>query len=401
MIFSRYLGVSAVVRLCGGLLVLMVLSSAAPLHAQNTSTDSCPVGGAPSSGARGDGNDIQCRINNILSRHQTLITNLQTKLNNCNKSAPNNHCDLIQDHLNRAQAAQNRATRANGRLKGSDYSDLNTVRKAKCTGKNTDCASGNGTVTGGDTDSGVGSDLADQLDDASTGLDKANGLLSGPPPSSPANIASASTFEALYDYTTDPDYPAWLHVGDDPKATIPTTFALKMAAGVAEGVEVIAEDACKQEAVVLGEGGNTSLACMALSIAAVALKSSAELVEFVDADTAAWDAHGAYKRAENINNNLGQVQSAVGNTQTQITNLQNQVTALQNQLQTLANTINEKFFVVNDTQKQLLQLLLVPDGQRTIPASLLSCTGDKSTPNPCPPVGLSCSSATGQCSFNK
>src|SRR5215469_1131426 len=228
----------------GVLLFVVVLFVAVPLHAQSTptTTNPCPVGGQPSSGTRGDGNDIQCRIGNLLTKHQTLTANLQTRFaDKCPQGSTTPHCDLIQDHLSRATNANSRAGKANGRMKGSDFSDLNTLRKNKCSGKNSDCASGNGTISGGDTDATVGTDMADHLDDAANGLDKANGMLSDPPAPS-ASLATPSLFlvpagfDSLYDFKTDPDYPQWLHSGEDPKVIIPTVFALISAQDVAESI---------------------------------------------------------------------------------------------------------------------------------------------------------------------
>src|SRR5262249_5235663 len=153
---------------------------------------------------------------------------------------------------------------------------------------NSDCASGNGTLSGGDADPGVGQDLADQLDEIGSGLDKTNAVVSEPTPFTPSHRLTAS-FTSLYDFTTDPDYPTWLHTGDDPKAIIAATFAARLAAGVAEGIRIVAEDACNQVLVVLGEGGNVSAACVPFSVLTSALNSTAELLEFNLNDSAEWD----------------------------------------------------------------------------------------------------------------
>lgn len=391
----------------------------APLHAQSTL---CPSGGQPNSGTRGDGDDIQCRVGNLLAKQQTLINTLQTKLSTCDTSKTGNHCDLLQDHLTRIQAGQSRAMHANGRLKGSDFSDLNAIRKTKCMGKSTDCASGNtgmggATITGGETDPGVGTDLADQLDDLGHGVDKLNEIMSTP--SAPMPLSSVSVkspgFVDLYDFTTDPQYPHFLHLIQNPKADIVATFTAYIAAGVAEGARTIVEDACNQVVVALGEGGNVRAGCLPFSITAVVLDKIAELLEFTDNDTAAWDAHGAYERAENLNENLSKVdddvsavQGSVGDTTTLINNLQDKVnalqsnvTALQIQVANLGNTLGEKLFVTSRKQQQILQFLLEPDGGRSMPSTLLTCTGDGNNgTTACPPVTISCSQKTGQCSYS-
>ncbi|HEV2351285.1 MAG TPA: hypothetical protein VG028_15720 [Terriglobia bacterium] len=398
---------------CCALLAVFYFAFSVPLRAQSTTSEACPPGGTPSTGTRGDGDDIQCRINNILNSNQTLMTTLKNKMGSC--TGP--HCNLLTDSINRGMAAQSHAMKANARMKGSDYSGLNTLRKNTCAGKKTDCATGNGSYTGGDTDPTVGSDTADQLDSASNALDTANTNLSSEPDvaPSPSPAAAQATFQDLYDYTADSDYPAWLHTGHpDPKALVASKFALLLAAQAADGVKEVSEDACKQDAVVLGEGGNGSLACMVLSIVSVAIDASHEILEFVDNDTTAWEVHGAYERAADLNTNLGHVdsdvssvQAAVGNTealianlQGQVTTLQNSVTALQTQLTSVAKQLGQKLYVTTDMNKQIIQLLLVPDGSRKVGTSLLTCNGDGSASAPCPPVILNCSVATGQCSFN-
>ncbi|HKF20860.1 MAG TPA: hypothetical protein VKE93_04785 [Candidatus Angelobacter sp.] len=409
------------------LIMCVVYLGVASLRAQTSdpaTTLTCPANGSPSSGARGDGNDLQCRITTLLNKHQNLLQALQGKLANCGSDP---HCNQILDHINKASSANARAQKANGRTTGkdgtSDYSNLNNIRKAKCTGKNSDCASGNGTITGGDSDPTVGQDLADQLDDAADGLDKATTALSSTSTPSQAQLAPgavSATFVNLYDYTTDKDYPSGLHLGNpDPKATIGAKFAALLAAQVVEATRDAMQDACLQDLVVLGTGGNSSVGCIPLMIIARALDATHEILEFIDNDTTAWEVHGAYLRADNLNKNLGvvdgdigTVQAAVGNAQTTLNNLtaavaqlQSQLTTVQNELDTRINKvqgeIDQRLIVSRTDENQLLQLLLVPDGQRSIPASLLSCTGDGSTSMPCPPIAISCSATTGQCSFNK
>ena len=398
------------------MLAALYLCLGAPLYAQT----SCSVGDGGTNPNRGKGDDIQCRINNLLTSNQNLLNTVKNNTNNC--TGP--HCDLVMDLVNRAQNDHDRAMRANGRMKGSDYDDLNTVRKEKCTGKRSDCAAGNGTMyTGGDTDPTIGSDTADQLDEATNALDKANQMLqSDPSPAQGAAVMTSPppTFEALYEFSTDSNYPKWLHVvqaaGGDPESQLLTgiRFAVHRAELALEAVKDVTEDACKETLVAAGEGGNTSLACVALTVAWAAALSLDDLFDFSDKNQTTWEAHGAYMREVNLNDNLGQVDKDVaaigvveGNTQVAINQLQAQVAALQvsiNALQAqLANTtylLSQKSNVSTDMDKQIMQLLLSPDGGRSLPASLLTCTGDSSTSSPCPPVAITCSATTGLCSFS-
>jgi len=356
----------------------------------------------------------------VLEKHQTLITNLKTRFGTCDTSLPGNHCDLIKDHLDRLTSAHDRAVNAHGRTKASDYTDLNTLRKTKCMGKNSDCVNGMG-VTGGDSDPGVGSDLANNLNEVGNGLDKANQLLSDPPPVRPFSsslVASSDLppgFEPLYDYldpALEPHYDGWLHSLGDPSPT--ELLVTLIATTAANAVQNVAQYGCGQVIVAGGFGGNGNLACTVFAVLSSLLNSTYSAMQFIGGDTTAWQTNGAYKRAENINHNLGQVDRdvaaigvAAGNTQleisqlqAQITQLQNSVDALKTQLSKVENNLSQKLFVNNDMSRQIIQLLLSPDGNRQVPGSLLTCTGDSSTGSPCPSIPVTCSTTTGVCSFS-
>ena len=402
--------------ICLGLAFGLAVGISNPLHAQSGTSPSCPPDQSPDSGTRGDGDDIQCRINNLLTSNQTFINNMKSKTSSCSGK----HCDLLSNYMDRAQNAENHGMHANGRMKGSDYSDLNTLRKAKCNGKKSDCASGNGDYTGGETDMSVGEDIANQLDEATKSLNKANDMMSAQSGNTSAlermRSLPPASFSPLYNYTKDADYPKWLHSGilapDVIEAGI--RFAYLSVAQVNETLKQVTEDACKETVVALGEGGNTSLACMVITLAARAAEASYEVFEFANDNTSEWELHGVYEREGNLNDNIGvvdadvaNVQAGVGNTQVAISQLQAQVDALQTsmndlkaQLSTVSHELSEKLYVNNDMDKQIMQLLLVPDGNRKAPASLLTCTGDSDSDSPCPSVAFNCSLKTGDCSFN-
>lgn len=394
------------------MLVALYLCLGAPVYAQT----SCSVGDAGSNPNRGNGDDIKCRITNVLNSNQNLLNTIRSKASSCVGA----HCDLVMDHLNRAQKAADHGVRANARMKGSDYDDLNTLRKVKCTGKNSDCASGNGVNSGGDSDPGIGKDIADHLDEATDALDKANQTMqSDPSPTGAQSFVMTSpppTFEDLFDFTKATDYPMWLHTGLLDPSAIPTgvRFASLLAVQANELIKEVSEDACKETVVALGEGGNTSLACTVITIAARAQDALHEVIEFAAGNTTELEVDGAYQREKNLNDNLGQVDKDVaaigvvaGNTQleiaqlqAQITQLQSSVDALKTQLSQVENNLSQKLFVNTDMDKQIMKLLLSPDGTRSLPASLLTCTGDSSTGSPCPPVAITCSATTGLCSFS-
>jgi len=96
----------------------------------------------------------------------------------------------------------------------------------------------------------------------------------------------------------------------------------------------------------------------------------------------------------------GNTQLEISQLQAQITQLQNSVDLLKTQLSKVENNLSQKLFVNNDMSRQIIQLLLSPDGNRQVPASLLTCTGDSSTGSPCPSIPVTCSNTTGVCSFS-
>jgi hypothetical protein len=398
-------------------LIALFLFFLAPLYAQMTPTD-CPVGGG---GSRGSGADIQCRLNNVLNQNQALLTTISNNTPAC--SASDARCKSVKDSVTEAQNAGKRAMKANARLKPDDFGDLNTVRKEKCQSpKKSDCASGNGMYSGGDSDTTVGMDMADHLDEATTALSDANDAVNEANSSTPSMVQQMeatmppSTFEPLYDFESDPDYPHYLHPFNNPEAQwlTGTRYAVMLAATTLKAVHDITEDECKQEVVVAGEGGNTSTACVILTGALAVAEAYDKRIEFHDSNQLGWEVHGIYQREENLNNNVGQVDRDVaavsataGNTQTEITQLQGDIAALQTSVNALQEqlahdtfVLSQKLYVNNDFDKQLLKLLLVPDGNRSLPASLLNCTGDSSTSRPCPAVNIQCSLKTNVCSFS-
>ena len=312
-----------------------------------------------------------------LNKHQDLLFKLEAKLGSCSGK----HCDLIQQHLDRAKAAQQRATKAKGRASKEDFGDLNTVRKIKC---KKDCNTGTPETTGGESNPEIGVEIADQLDEVAAGLDSTNQILSEPAPLRSFFRGAPSTPDAsLYDYTQDPNYPTWLHtITVDPQADVGVRFAAQLAAGIAETVNAVSEKACNQVVVAAGFGGNGSVACTVLAVIFHALKATSDLLQFVGDDTQGWEVHGAYVRAADIHTHVNQLQASVGDTATQLQNLQNQVTALKYQLN-----------ASKAIQEQIIQLLLVPEGKRTVNPSVLTCTGN----NDCPKV-LACPGSG--CSFN-
>ena len=361
----------------------------APLSAQGPSD--CTTHGAVK---RGDGADLQCRMDVLLQKHEALLTTFEDKMGPCTDTPK--RCQLIQDRLERAQRAHDRATRSHGRLTSEDFSDLNRKRKGKA-------PPGGGTTSAfstlssfptaaapeDDVDPGIGEDLADQIDDTSAALDAANESIQeqeGP-------VVTPPVHASLYDYTADPNYPKWLHIG--PSSTV-AQFSVLTALEVAKGLNDWFGKVCEQTAVVAGFGGNTSTACVVL---AIAVSATWELMDFRSGDTDSWEMHGAYVRSGQIFDNLSSLNSTVGSVTESIGDLGPQldlhdadVKALLDKLQKTVDSNTQQLKVLYAFQRTILKLLLTQDGQKAIDPSLLVCTGDD-----CPLVVFDCPG--GQCKF--
>lgn len=367
---------------------------AAPAHAQ---TQDC------STLTPGSGEEIQCKMGNILAKNGALINNLQSKVASC-APATDPKCMALQNHLNRAKHAQAGAVAAHGHTSADDYNQLtlkghynrNSNRKGGGGGTQTDTVDTSYDSTG---TGSTGQTISDSLDDAGGALDDANNTLlsiaaPNPPPFTPAEV---------YDFTTDEAYPAWLHPELDEKVWIPALFSIKLAGNALEFVEVVADHACNETLVVLGEGGNVSAACAPLALATAALKATAEMMEFADADLVYWNAKGAYKNAQSavdLANQTGKnVQQAAGDVAALKTELDNLTSYVNNTLTPSLNQIKAKLKVIDDDVltnqaqiKESLKLLLTPDGHKVLDPGITTCVGSS-----CPNVLLKCS--TGRCSF--
>lgn len=370
-------------RLRGWLLRLLLLAialcAAPPLQAQD----------CRGSSRKGDGADVQCHIDKILAKHEALIGTMKGKLGSCVGA----NCGMLQKHLEKVESGQKRAKEQHGRMQADDYEKVNSRKKAKCKGPNCYETPGDFEISD-DLETGTGAELVDQLNEIGEGLDKTNALLSEPvaSPTALRSLTASAATVPVYDYTKDPDYPAWLHIADNPKALIPAAFGVTVAATVAEGVRRVTKNICQQDIL----GFNASLACIVTATIAAALDSTAVLLNFNLADATAWDTHGAYLRAANLNDTLITVDGNVSGVGAQVGAAQTALVALGGrflQLQEELLAMNQRLIVF---QNQIIQLLLTPEGQRAVPSSILTCDGSTTA---CPAVALSCSPTTGLCSF--
>lgn len=323
--------------------VMAILGTSVPMvSAQNCAND-------------GSGEAIQCRMGDVLSKNGDLLSKLQTRLASCDSNEPN--CRALQRHLTRAENAQSRAMKAHGHTSTDNYNQLTLTGHYKRASNRNGGGSGNSsdTVDTSYDNSGpgsIGDTVSSNLDDASSALDDANTILENIPAATP----SAWTNQKVY-YFDDPDdepnFPAWLHPTIDEKVWIPALFSIKLAANALEVVHTIAEHACNETLVALGEGGNVSAACTPLALAIVALEATADMMEFADRDLVYWTAKGGYINAQNAvkaGNEAGQIASDSEAGIEEI--LTNQTTIMKNQTTILAN------------EKAIMDLLNTPQGQR-------------------------------------
>jgi hypothetical protein len=192
---------------------------------------------------------------------------------------------------------------------------------------------------------------------------------------------------------------------------------------VADGVREAAQDACKETAVIAGEGGNGSLACIAVDAVWITAKAVNEGIHFCDDDLTGAVVDANYARLDDVHtdvNNLGTALNAVDthlttvNTEidtrlaagdTHLTNVNadidlkiaNLTTLVTTLIANLSSQLTAATNHLNAGQQQIMKLDLTPDGQRQLVGSILTCDGTAA--KPCPSVLNMCPSGT--CSWNR
>jgi hypothetical protein len=158
------------------------------------------------------------------------------------------------------------------------------------------------------------------------------------------------------------------------------TFWALVAQQAADAVLAGAGRICDETIVILGEGGNTSLVCLPFEIALQAAKVPFELADFCGGEEDSSYIEGSYSRLQHINNDL--------------LTLDGEVAALADALELLDAAVKaneQRLKTVQAVQKQIIKLLLTPEGRRAVNPAVLTCTGDD-----CPNV-LACPGP--ECSF--
>lgn len=247
----------------------------------------------------GSGEAIQCRMGNILSKNGNLLSTLQQKISSCDSTDAN--CAALQRHLARVQNAHNRAVNAHNHTNADNYNQLTANphyhRNSKHTAGTSSTQSAGSNANAPDTlDSdydatgtgSAGQTISDSLDDASSALDDANSTLANTPAPAPPPFVPPD----VYDFTKDPAYPQRLHVDTDEKGILIARFAAKMALSALESLHGVAEHFCHQTIVFGGEGGNTSVGCIAVWLVVSAARGTFDFLEFADNDKLYWTAKG-------------------------------------------------------------------------------------------------------------
>jgi hypothetical protein len=217
---------------------------------------------------------------------------------------------------------------------------------------------------------------------------------------------------------------------------------------VADGIREAAQDGCKQELVVAGEGGNGSTACIIVDSVWIAAKAVNEGIHFCDDDLTGAVVDANYARLDDIHtdvNNLGtalnavdthlssvstDIDTRVANVDTHLTNVDTHLTNVNTEIDTrlaagdthltnvnadidlklanlstlvttlianLSSQVTAATNQLNAGQQQIMKLDLTPEGQRQLVNSILTCDGTAA--KPCPNVLNMCPS--GICSWNK
>ena len=184
--------------------------------------------------------------------------------------------------------------------------------------------------------------------------------------------------------------------------------ALLIAQDVTAGARVLLETAkgvwaglsrgCDETIVILGEGGNVSLACIpadivlaAAELAVGAAETVVEHIDFCDAAVDAAEIEGSYERLGHLHTDLDDHVTALATHDTAISNqVATHDTDISNQLAThdteikalldnIQGTVNENQRLIKvgmSRQLEILRLLITPEGQREINMDVLTCTGD-------------------------
>ncbi len=195
------------------------------------------------------------------------------------------------------------------------------------------------------------------------------------------------------------------------------TFGALIAVQVADAALAAVGRVCDQVVVAAGFGSNTALVCLPLEIVLVAAKIPFQLADFCGGEEDSSFLEGTYDRVEHLhgdleasvandNTNTAAIQAGLATHDTSVKALLAQhdvdvkaslaqhdadIKALLASLTGGVSENNDRLKVVQAVQKQIIRLLLTPEGRRRVDPAVLTCTGDD-----CPNV-LDCPG--NECSF--
>lgn len=175
----------------------------------------------------------------------------------------------------------------------------------------------------------------------------------------------------------------------------------------ADSVRELAQDGCKQVAVIGGEGADTSVACIPVDVIWIAAKAVNEGIHFCEDDLTGNVGDANYARLTFIHDQVTGVDNHLTNVDNHISGeiaaFQAQMVALlaalSNQLgnvQASVDLANQRLLKSIAAERQIMKLDLLPNGQRSVAPAILSCTGSD-----CPnPLSL-CDGPNGTCVWNR
>jgi hypothetical protein len=359
-------------------LLYVCLGGATSLYAQS---DACEPGGK-----KGDGDDLKCRIGVLLDKQRTFLDKVKA---HTDERCTAGECERLKKSIDKAKAKRDRAANAHGRATPKDYEDL-TVKgngKRKKQGDGTSGTSGDQTTQGQEgeepvPDPDLGADLAADLDEVIEAVEDASAALDEEQGGGQALLGvnhAIGKFEASYGYgRTERTGAGW---------AMAAFIAFRASHTFAE----VVDNVCGQTVVVGGFGGNTRAGCVPLFVVAQVLEHAYEFLQFLDSDINDAEIEGAYERAGQIYDKVSDLQVRTGNSETQIGALQSDLAthdaAVRNLLADVMAEVKanqQHMKKVMAVQRQIIRLLLQPDGKRTVDPNVLTCTGDDC------PVVLNC-----------
>jgi hypothetical protein len=131
-------------------------------------------------------------------------------------------------------------------------------------------------------------------------------------------------------------------------------FAAQLAFQVAKGVWSLASRACEQVAVALGEGGNTSVACVVVDEALYIAEKVLEDIKFCDDDVDSAEIEGSYDR-------LGYMQDEIVGLDGKLDALDRKLTLVDQKIDALTRAVEQLRLL----QCESIRLAHTPEGRRS------------------------------------